>query len=812
MERHDVVVVGGGQAGLAMGGFLAQRGRDFVILDAADIVGATWSERWDSLELFTPARLCGLPGLPFPGDPDRLPGKDDVAAYLRSYRDAFDLPVRHGVRVTSVTPAGVREVGWRVRTAGGDELLTRHVVVATGPFQRPFVPDCAPTLAPEVLQLHSSAYRRPQQLPDGPVLVVGGGNSGVQIAGDLASTGRETWLAVGSRMTRLPVRVAGRSVFHWLDALGAMDLPVTSRLGRRASTREFLVGESPAMVARRTGVELADRVVACRHDALLTADLNVVRPAAVVWATGFRTDFSWIQAPVFDARGRPIHHRGLTGAPGLHFLGLSWLHTRGSALLGWVGRDAEHLGRAIVGQSRRANGARSLHHSRSPAVITNAKTERGRTVEVAMQARPAAWRLDDHTEVDAWTYDGEVPGPVIEGRVGDTLVVRLTNALPEPTTIHWHGVRLPAAMDGTELVQRAVQPGETFEYRFDLLDAGTFWYHPHANETVQMERGLYGALIVRGPDQPEVDRERVLILDDLLLDRRGRIAKAGGWLERHNGREGRVRVVNGRVDPEIVVPGGQVERWRVVNAASARYVRLSVGGRPFRIIGTDGGLLEVPVEATDVLLTPGDRFDLAVGPFEEGEAFALEALPYDRGTGRRRRPERWARVIVGPQAPSRAVLPERMRTIEPLADASHPSNREVRLGGRMSLRRGVDFLIDGEPHHHGEPVRVGELQVWDVVNETPLDHPFHLHGFFFQVLEHDGVAPAYRSWEDTVNVPAKGRVRIAWLPDDRPGSWMYHCHILEHAEAGMMAHFEVVGPDGAASGGQHRSCHPPRGR
>lgn len=415
-----------------------------------------------------------------------------------------------------------------------------------------------------------------------------------------------------------------------------------------------------------------------------------------------------------------------------------------------------------------------------------------REVTFDLTAREHAWEIEPGRVVTGWTYDGSVPGPVIRARRGDILMVRLTNRLPEATTIHWHGIRLPAAMDGTEMVQRPVESGETFEYRFPLPDAGSFWYHPHSNEPVQMERGLYGALVVEGEEEPRLDRERVLVLDDVRLDRKGRIARPGGWLERHNGREGPVCLVNGRAGTVLEPAAGHVERWRVINAASARYVRLSLEGRPFRILGTDGGLLEAPVEATEILLTPGDRFDLAVGPFEEGEEAAVEALPYGRGTGAGR-VERFATVRAGPAAlPSVARLPARLRTIEPLADRTTAANREVRLGGRMSFRRGVDFTVNGEPHHHGEEVRVGELQVWNVINETPLDHPFHLHGFFFQVLEENGHPPAYRSWEDTVNIPARGRVRIAWMPDDRPGSWMYHCHILEHAVAGMMAHFSVV--------------------
>jgi len=176
----------------------------------------------------------------------------------------------------------------------------------------------------------------------------------------------------------------------------------------------------------------------------------------------------------------------------------------------------------------------------------SARPDPGRTViAVELEAAEVDWSIGAGAAIRAWAFNGRVPGPVIEGRVGDVVEVRLTNHLPEPTAVHWHGMRLPASMDGTEMVQRLVQPGESFVYRFKLLDAGTFWYHPHVNETVQLERGLYGALIVRGEDEPVLDREQVLVLDDLKLDRKGRIAKFGGLVQWHDGREGDSRLVNG---------------------------------------------------------------------------------------------------------------------------------------------------------------------------------------------------------------------------------------------------------------------------
>jgi FtsP/CotA-like multicopper oxidase with cupredoxin domain len=426
--------------------------------------------------------------------------------------------------------------------------------------------------------------------------------------------------------------------------------------------------------------------------------------------------------------------------------------------------------------------------------LESAQPDAGRAVvRVDLEAREIDWEFVPGKRTRAWAFGGQVPGPTIEAQVGDVLEIRVVNHLPEPTVVHWHGLRIPAVMDGTERVQRPITPGETFTYRFRVPDAGTFWYHSHFNETVQLERGLYGALIVRAPDEPVFDADRTFVLDDVELEKNGDVKAPGWWIESHDGREGSIRLVNGRQEPEIRMAAGQIERWRFVNAASARYVRLSVGGRPFSIIGTGGGLIPSPVSASEVLLATANRTEIAVGPFDEGATLRIETLPFNRGSFKaHKKPELFATVRVGAAALSVTRLPARLREIEPLVTGPVTHNREVRLGFSLGMKHGVEFTINREQHHHAEPVRVGELQIWDVLNRSPVHHPFHLHGFFFQVLEVNGKPPDYLSWEDTVNVPAFGRIRIAWLPDDRPGGWMYHCHILEHHAAGMMAHFEVI--------------------
>ena len=341
-EQHvEVVVIGGGQAGLAIGYFLAQQRRRFVILEAAAEPAASWRARWESLRLFTPVRYDGLPGRAFPGDPDSYPVRDQVVEYLTDYARRFALPVELSSEVRAVRRHGERYVVQLDDRA----YEADQVVVATGPFQKPFVPDAAAGLDPGVVQFHSVEYRTPDALPDGPVLVVGGGNTGFQIAAELAAT-RETHLSIGSRQMPLPQRLLGRDLFRWLEATGLMRRTVDSRIGRRMKDRDTLIGSTPRS-ARKHGIQLHGRLTGASGSEVTFADGTASLFAAVIWATGYRLDHSWIDAPVFDAEGRVDHRRGVTASPGLYVLGMPWQHTRGSALLGWVKDDAEYLAAQI---------------------------------------------------------------------------------------------------------------------------------------------------------------------------------------------------------------------------------------------------------------------------------------------------------------------------------------------------------------------------------------------------------------------------------------------------------------------------------
>jgi putative flavoprotein involved in K+ transport len=350
-ERREVVVVGGGQAGLAIGYFLNEQGRDFTILEAAETPAAAWRERWDSLQLFTPGRRNGLPGRQFPGDPDRYPGRDKVVAYLADYARELDLPVELDSRVRAVRPL---DGGYLVEL-DDRTIAAEQIVIATGPFQVPVVPASAERLDPGVLQFHSTAYRNPHQIPDGPVLVVGGGNTGYQIAEELVRS-HAVHVSVGTRQTPLPQRILGRDLFAYLEALRLMRVPVTSRLGSRLRHRDTLIGSSPR-AARRRGIELHGRTVDIGGAEVRFADGATVSPVAVIWATGFRLDHSFVDVPVFDSAGRLLHERGVTTSEGLYFLGLPWQHTRGSALLGWVKDDAKFIAQRIAEVARRRGAA-----------------------------------------------------------------------------------------------------------------------------------------------------------------------------------------------------------------------------------------------------------------------------------------------------------------------------------------------------------------------------------------------------------------------------------------------------------------------
>ena len=300
--------------------------------------GDAWRRRWDSLELFSAARYSHLPGLPFAGDQERFPGKDEVADYLEGYARTFDLPIRLTTRVRSLQ--AIDTGGYRIDTDAG-AFETGQVIVATGAYQQPVVPAFAAKLGGEVVQLHSAQYRNPQQLAAEQVLVVGSANSGAQVAEDLAASHR-VHLARGQRLPRLPRRMLGKSLHWWGDHFGLLTAPLEGSLRGRTQRGDLLIGTSLTQLARR-GVHLLGRAVDAYGCTVRFADGQTLQVEAVVWATGYRPDYAWIRVPVLDERGVPRHRRGVTQAPGLYFLGMHNQYSRGSSLLGFVRHDAAFI-------------------------------------------------------------------------------------------------------------------------------------------------------------------------------------------------------------------------------------------------------------------------------------------------------------------------------------------------------------------------------------------------------------------------------------------------------------------------------------
>jgi len=337
----DTVVIGAGQAGLAAAYYLQQRSANFVILDDRAAVGDVWAARFDALTLFSPAWASGLPGLKWSGSPLRYPTKDEAARYLREYAAHFRFPIHLGQRVVRV--ASRAEGGYLVATAAGRTYRARTVIVCTGAYNAPRRPVFAAELAPAVTQWHSQQYQRPAQLLGrGPVAVVGSGNSALQIAANLAATGRPVYAAFDEQTPALPNNT-GMWVF--LALTGMQRISRHTKLGQRLLRRpEPVVSQDLSRLRAFPNVRFIGRALGVETGTALRGQRATTPPLeGVVWATGYGPAYDWLEVPVLDAEGEPQHHRGLTAAPGLAFLGLPWLNSRRSALLGGAGPDARYV-------------------------------------------------------------------------------------------------------------------------------------------------------------------------------------------------------------------------------------------------------------------------------------------------------------------------------------------------------------------------------------------------------------------------------------------------------------------------------------
>ncbi len=436
-------------------------------------------------------------------------------------------------------------------------------------------------------------------------------------------------------------------------------------------------------------------------------------------------------------------------------------------------------------------------------------------LEATLRAATAQFDYLGGRATDALAYNGASPGPTLVATEGDRVRIRFENRIPgQPSTIHWHGLPVPSDQDGNPMDPVASGADRLYEFTLPEGCAGTYWYHPHPHlyTAEQVARGLAGAFIVRprfDPLPPGLE-DRLLMFTDLRLDAAGRMMDFTQQ-DMINGRVGDHVLVNGRRNPALAAAPGATLRLRLVNATNARFLRLALDDLPMTLIGTDGGLLDAPVAGlAEVLLTPGERAEIVVPlPQAAGRAYALRLLPYDRG---------W--MMGAPPAPAQSTvltlrtegaprqpisLPAALRPIEPLPAPTALKRFELTeamgvMSGAGMMSGGAmgwQFLIDGrlfDPNRVDRTSVLGEVEQWEFANRSSMDHPMHIHGTQFQVVETErgGVrVPASRlAWKDTVNVPRGAAVRLR-VRFDLPGLRMYHCHILEHEAQGMMGVLRV---------------------
>jgi len=452
--------------------------------------------------------------------------------------------------------------------------------------------------------------------------------------------------------------------------------------------------------------------------------------------------------------------------------------------------------------------------------------------EMDLVAKVATVELTPGKKTAAWTYNGTIPGPLIDVAVGTRLVIHFKNELPQGTTIHWHGLRLPNSMDGALVVQNPVMPGGTFEYSFVVRDPGLFWFHPHHRSDTQIERGLYGVIRVRGPNEPRVDHEHVMVLDDVRLQPDGALppdlddyAQLPLDLKLH-GRWSDTLLVNGRTDRSLTVQSGAIHRFRFLNTANLRYFSLTVPGHTFRVIGTDGSLFEKPYDATHILIGPSERYDALLIPNAAvGKELSLTSDAFERAEDDTPQPAVTVlRMKIGSSVSGRA-LPDTLPGVA-IPRIPVPVGEPTLIEFDQGTQGGPEgYTLPPEEHDpilgkDGDPifvinkkagadippieVKLGETKTFKIHNVSHQIHVFHLHGFFFQIVDSDDLFDPVKkpfalrrelmaqAQKDSVTVRSGFSVTVVARFDEEPGRWMYHCHIPEHSERGMMSEIRVV--------------------
>jgi FtsP/CotA-like multicopper oxidase with cupredoxin domain len=426
-------------------------------------------------------------------------------------------------------------------------------------------------------------------------------------------------------------------------------------------------------------------------------------------------------------------------------------------------------------------------------------TVSGELREFEITAAPTRLTVLDGRALEVWAYNGQVPGPTLRVRRGDTLRVRFTNRLPQPTTIHWHGVRVPNRMDGVPgVTQPPIRPGESFVYEFVVRDAGTFWFHPHVRSSEQIERGLFGVLIVEDPVPPPFSREIVWVIDDWLLDAHGRIAPEFNTRHdlAHDGRWGNIVTVNARANAIELVAAGERIRLRIINVANGRVFAPDFSAFQTSVIAFDGLYADRPLTTAGLEVAPGNRVDIDLRIPAALAGQQLEIV--DRFT---RRPLRITSVSVADELQKTPAFELPLGSPFPRwrdAAASMPTE-VLRLNVRVGGPFGIEWMINDAAFRHEESAHAhrpqyrltrGQWTKLRFVNESARLHPMHLHGQFFYVVARNGQPTDEGHWRDTVLVHPRETVDVAVAPHDA-GLWMLHCHILEHAESGMMTLVEV---------------------